>query len=288
MTSNPAQVLKAQDFLALHAAPELLVLPNIWDPLGAQLLVSMGFPAVATASASVAYSLGYDDGEVISFETMLNAVSCIVSAVSVPVSADIERGYASNTSELTDHIHRLLEVGVVGINLEDSVSEEGPLRTIDRQVERIHAVVQAAQTVGVPLVINARIDTFLERSNASLSARIESTITRARAYVDAGATCVCPIGAGSLEVINPIIGAIDSFINVYLSPTCASMPHLEEAGVSRVSTGPGMIKASLAAMRQMAHGLEAHLPFDQCTSGQMASSDIEKLVRPSQAKREGG
>ena len=90
------QIQKAEKFLALHHEPKLLVLPNIWDPLGARLLEGLGYPAVATASAAVAYSLGYDDGQKIKFDAMLDVIERIASSVAVPMTADIERGYAEH------------------------------------------------------------------------------------------------------------------------------------------------------------------------------------------------
>ena len=273
------QIRKAENFLALHADSKLLVLPNIWDPLGARMLEDMGFPAVATASAAVSYSLGFDDGEVIDFETMLEIVGRIASSVDVPVTADIERGYANSLPELKENIARLIEAGVVGVNLEDSMSDEGSLRSIDDQAERIAAVLQAAQSAGVPLVINARIDTFITESNAPVSELVAETNKRAIAYGKAGAHCVYPIGAGSLSVLEPIVQAISTHINVYASPSTASMQELETAGVSRISVGPGLLKAGFGAMKRMANGLRHYELYADCTPGQATSEEIEKIVR---------
>lgn len=119
------QIKKAEKFLALHHAPKLLVLPNIWDPLGACLLEGLGYPAVATASAAVAYSLGYDDGQKIQFLAMLHAIERIAASVTVPMTADIERGYAEQPHEIAGNIRQVLHVGAVGINFEDSAFEGG-------------------------------------------------------------------------------------------------------------------------------------------------------------------
>lgn len=273
------QIRKAENFLALHADSKLLVLPNIWDPLGARMLEDMGYPAVATASASVAYSLGFDDGEVIDFETMLEVVRRIASSVDVPVTADIERGYANSISELKENIDRLIEAGVVGVNLEDSMSDNGPLRSIDDQVERIAAVLQAARSAGVLLVVNARIDTFITGSDAPINELVAATIVRAAAYGEAGAHCVYPLGAGSLAVLEPIVQAINTHINVYASLSTASMQELEEAGISRLSVGPGLLKAGFGAMKRMANGLRNYELYADCTPGQASSEEIEQIVR---------
>jgi 2-methylisocitrate lyase-like PEP mutase family enzyme len=116
-----AQSEKARVFLALHRHPRLLVLPNVWDPLGARLMEGLGFPAVATASAAVAFSLGYDDGQKIAFDVMLDAISRVCASVDVPVTADVESGYARDLDDLADNIRRVIRAGAVGINLEDSI-----------------------------------------------------------------------------------------------------------------------------------------------------------------------
>ena len=107
-----AQIEKAQAFRALHHDPKLLVLPNIWDPLGARLLAGLGYPAVATASAAIAFSRGYDDGQKIGFSAMLEAIEAIASCVDVPVSADIEAGYADDPDQVA---RRFIELEVLGV-----------------------------------------------------------------------------------------------------------------------------------------------------------------------------
>lgn len=213
---------------------------------------------------------------------MLEVVRRIANSVDVPVTADIERGYADSLPELKENIERLIEAGVVGINLEDSVSDEGPLRSIDDQAERIAAVMQAAKSADVHLVVNARIDTFFTAADAPIKELVAETIERAVAYGQAGAHCVYPLGAGSLSVLEPIVGAIDTHINVYASPSTPSMQELEEAGISRLSVGPGLLKAGFGAMKRMATGLRHYDSYADCTPGQASSEDIEKIVRKGQ------
>jgi len=121
------QKARAQTFLALHANGELLILPNIWNPIGARVLEHQGYLAVATASASIAESLGYEDGERIRLETMLEVLYRISRSVNLLVTADIESGYADTVATLKENILSVMETGVVGINLEDSLIEGGPL-----------------------------------------------------------------------------------------------------------------------------------------------------------------
>ena len=121
--TTSAQVQKVERFRALHGGGRILVLPNIWDPGGARMMEWLGYPAVATASASVAYSLGYDDCQQITFEAMLDVVGRVAAAVDVPVTADMEWGYAEQPQDVAENMRRILRAGVVGINLEDSIRE---------------------------------------------------------------------------------------------------------------------------------------------------------------------
>ena len=133
MDEAAARTARARTLRDLHRGPELLILPNIWDPLGARMLAALGFPAVATASASVAFSLGYDDGQRIRFETMLDVIRRIAGAVTVPVTADLEAGWAVDADEVAANVRRAMLAGAVGINLEDSLVEGGPLLPIEQQ-----------------------------------------------------------------------------------------------------------------------------------------------------------
>ena len=267
------QIQKAEKFLALHHEPKLLVLPNIWDPLGARLLEGLGYPAVATASAAVAYSLGYDDGQKIKFDAMLDVIERIASSVAVPMTADIERGYAEHPQEIAENIRQVLQTGAVGINFEDSSFEGGPLHPIDFQCKRIQAIRNMADKEGVPLVINARIDVFMRSGDISRSEKIAETISRGKAYLDAGADCLYPIGPGDVETLKRIREETEAPINVYASKLAASMKELEAIGISRLSLGPGLIRASLTTMRNVAQELLDYGSFDSFSAEDIMTSD---------------
>ncbi|MCH8018597.1 isocitrate lyase/phosphoenolpyruvate mutase family protein [candidate division KSB1 bacterium] len=273
------QIQKAEKFLALHHEPKLLVLPNIWDPLGARLLEGLGYPAVATASAAVAYSLGYDDGQKIKFDAMLDVIERIASSVAVPMTADIERGYAEHPQEIAENIRQVMHAGAVGINFEDSSFEGGPLQPIDFQCERIQAIRNMADKEGIPLVINARIDVFMRSADISRSEKIAETISRGKAYLDAGADCLYPIGPGDVETLKRIREETEAPINVYASKLAASMKELEAIGISRLSLGPGLIRASLTTMRNVAQQLLDYGPYDSFSAEDIMTSDeIRKYI----------
>lgn len=269
---------KAERLRELHEDPRLLVLPNIWDPLGARLLERSGFPAAATASAAVAWSLGQPDGQRIGLETMLATIRRIAAAVTIPVTADLESGYADTPDEVAEHALHVLEAGAVGINLEDSLDEGAHLFPVARQCDRIRAVRTIADREGVPLFVNARIDVFL--ADGSDAARIEAAVERGRAYLEAGADCLYPIPVGDVPTLTTLREACGgAHLNAYARAGTAPMRELERAGISRLSLGPGLLKASLTAMRDVVETLRDYGPYDRFTTDAMSSEEAESYIR---------
>lgn len=152
------QKKKAEVFRELHHGGKMLVLPNIWDPLGALLMENLEYPAIATASASIAYSNGYNDGENIPFADLLTLLKRITGSVDIPVTADIESGYAENDSQLRENIKSLIDTGIVGINIEDTGRENNNLYPLEIQCDRIKLIREVSGEMGIPLFINARTD----------------------------------------------------------------------------------------------------------------------------------
>ena len=153
---------KAEAFRSMHKAPPILVLPNAWDAVSARLFVKAGARAIATTSAGVAATLGYPDGQKIPRALMLEAIARIARAVDVPVTADIEAGYATTPTELAETIRGVIDAGAIGCNLEDSTGRAPKiLFDVEEQLARIRAVRDAGERAGVPVVINARTDVYL-------------------------------------------------------------------------------------------------------------------------------
>ncbi|MGC2325854.1 MAG: isocitrate lyase/phosphoenolpyruvate mutase family protein, partial [Candidatus Sulfotelmatobacter sp.] len=151
------QKKKAKALLVLHSGGGPLILPNVWDVASARLVEDAGFPAIATSSAGVAFSLGYPDGEKIPREEMLAAVARIARAVRVPVTADVEAGYGPTPADATRTARAVIESGAVGMNLEDATGDsQQPLVELPLQLEKIRAVRETAESLQVPLVLNAR------------------------------------------------------------------------------------------------------------------------------------
>ncbi len=152
---------KAELLLEYHHEGDGLLLPNAWDSASARLFQEAGFPAIATTSSGIAFAQGYPDGQHISREDMLAVIARIVAAVDVPVTADIEAGYGPAPEDVAQTIRSVIDVGAVGVNLEDNTGTFHQLLPQNVQVERIRAAREAAGDAGLPLVINARTDAFL-------------------------------------------------------------------------------------------------------------------------------
>src|SRR2546425_8356484 len=150
---------KAEALRRLHVEGPMLALPNAWAAGSARIFVEAGFPALATTSAGIAFSLGYPDGERISRDEMLAAVARIARRISVPITADMEAGYGQTPDAVAETARRVLDAGAVGMNLEDRMEEEH-LIDFSQAVERVRAARQAADAAGVPLVLNPRTDAF--------------------------------------------------------------------------------------------------------------------------------
>lgn len=273
-----SQSAKAQALLSLHTNGKLLILPNVWNPIGARMLEAKGFPAVATASAAIAESLGYSDGEQIKLETMLEMVARIVRSVDLPVTADFEAGYADTIEGLQENISRLLDTGAVGINFEDSWDDSSHLRPIAEQVERIKAVREAAARKGIPLVVNARADSFFADGFASDDERIEDVITRVNAYVQAGADCVYPIGRGDRETLTVLRKRIHAPINVLATAKTASLRELQEIRINRVSFGPYIFRSLLAKTSAMYDEIKNLGDYAIVTDGLFTGNNVSPFL----------
>jgi 2-methylisocitrate lyase-like PEP mutase family enzyme len=247
---------RAAALLALHSGGRLLILPNVWDALGARILQAKGYPAVATASAAISSSFGFKDGERIKRTTLIDTIGRIARSVDVPVTADIEAGYAATPAELEDTIRAVIDAGVVGINIEDGLGDGGALRPVDDQCARIAAVRDFAAREGLHLVINARIDSYYVSSAfANAGDATEDAVARAAAYARAGADCVYPLGPADEKTVRVLRARIATPINILGSPSAAPLSVLESIGVNRVSFGPFVQRALLRKFVDIADAL---------------------------------
>lgn len=268
--NRESQKKKAQAFLSMHTNDKLLVLPNIWNPIGARILAAKDFPAVATASEAVSASLGYEDGEKIKRSTLMDIITRIARSVDIPVTVDIEKGFGESISKLQETILQVIDSGVVGINIEDSIGQGGALRPIDEQCERIAAVREVSGQQRLHLVINARVDSFLSGFFQEKEEKIEDAVVRAKAYSEAGADCIYPIGPGDLETVRILRNRIASPINILATPAAEPLTVLEEIGINRVSFGPFIFRSCLRKFVDIVDKLHDSKSYD-CFSNKMLS-----------------
>ncbi|MEZ5191868.1 MAG: isocitrate lyase/phosphoenolpyruvate mutase family protein [Nocardioides sp.] len=225
------------------------ILPNAWDAGSARILEQVGFPAVATTSAGIAWGCGIPDGEGLSRDVMLEHVGRIVAAVGVPVTADLEAGYADTADQVGETIALAVELGAVGGNLEDA--RAGELFGIDEAAARIAAARQAAPSGR--FVLNARTDTYF--AGTSGGDPFDETVERAHRYFDAGADCLFVPGVVEADTIRRLAEAIPGPLNVVAGlANTIDAATLFSLGVRRVSLGGSMARAVLSALERA--GLE--------------------------------
>lgn len=220
----------------LHRPGSPLLLPNVWDVWSAQAVAAAGVAAIATTSAGVAHSLGYEDGEAMPVQVAFGAVARIAGAVDLPVTADLEAGYGLDPEPF---VSALLDAGAVGCNLEDTDQRTGRRVPLHRQAEWIAEIVEAAARRGVEVVVNARVDCFLDRDRSP--DRLEEAIRRGRAYRAAGAACVYPILATDEHDLATMVREL-GVVNAYRMPGGPSAARLRELGVARISLGPNLAR----------------------------------------------
>jgi 2-methylisocitrate lyase-like PEP mutase family enzyme len=243
------QVSKAIQFRQLHRGPGVLILPNAWDVASARIFEDAGFPAIATTSAGIAFSLGYPDGQRILREEMLARVGRIARALQVPVTADIESGYGSTPEEIARTTRELIEAGVVGMNLEDASNRrDQPLIDLQLAVEKIKAAREAAMQIGAQIVVNARTEIYL-LPGGNPDADYSEAVRRLTTFRDAGADCVFAPGLKDSETIARLVHAVGCPVNILAGPGAPSIPELAKLGVARVSVGSGPMRATLGLLR---------------------------------------
>lgn len=271
-----SQTEKAMQFRQLHRGPRVLVLPNVWDVASARIIEEAGFPAIATSSAGIAYSLGYPDGQHISREEMVARVARIARAVKVPVTADIEAGYGSTPEDAAKTTRELVQAGAVGMNLEDASGDpEHPLLDLQLAVEKIRAARVAAAELRVPMVVNARTDVYLLPGDPD--AQYSEALRRLIAFRDAGADCVFAPGLKDAETIGRLVQALQCPLNILAAPGMPPIPELEKLGVTRVSLGAGPMRATLGLLRRMAEELKTTGTYG-ALEGAVPYAEVNKIL----------
>ena len=235
---------QASEFLALHSGAGF-VIPNAWDAGTARILEQVGFPAIATTSAGIAWSYGVPDGGALDPGVMFERVAEIAAAVGVPVSADLEAGYGDTAAEVGRTVALAAELGIVGGNIEDASA--GVLFPVEEAAERLAAARAAAPTGS--FVLNARTDAYFIGTAEDPFAE---TVERAQRYVEAGADCIFVPGVKDEDTIRRLVAEIPAPLNVVagLVAPVIPAPTLFSLGVKRVSVGGSLARAALSAVER--------------------------------------
>lgn len=243
-TANTSE--RAQQLKALHEAPEILQVVNVWDAISAATIAALpDTKAIATAGHSIAAAYGFADGTM-PLETALAGIKTVVDAVNLPVTADLDDGY-ENPAET---VRKAIGLGVVGANVEDR------LRPFDEAVARVEAIMAAADEEGIAFQLNARTDAITRGGDRPIKDSIDDAITRGRAFLDAGAALVFVPGALTRDVIEPIVDGLGrGKLSVIGAPGALPAAALQELGVARISYGPFTQRVALRALRDLAADL---------------------------------
>lgn len=241
MSDSPSQTEKYEAFKALHEGGETFVIPNPWNAGTARILAGMGYQALATTSAGLAFSLGYLDGaDCVSRDTVMQNAREIVEATDLPVSADLENGFGAKPETCAETIRLASETGLVGGSIEDATGDKDvPIYDFSHAVDRVAAAVEAAAKL--PFLLTARAENFLHGRPD-----LDDTIRRLQAFSEAGAAVLYAPGLPDIEAIRTVCASVDKPVNVVMGlkgPTY-SLTELQDAGVTRVSVGGSFARAA--------------------------------------------
>ena len=280
MSNKNNQKTLAEEFLKLHHEPQILLLPNAWDVVTTKIYEQLGFRAIGTTSAGIAATLGYPDGEVMTLEENLSVVKRIIKSTNLPVSVDIEGGYSSNIEGAVKAADAALEIGAVGVNLEDSTGDNNnPFFDVSEVVERIKGIRSMAEVREIQLVINLRTDVYM-LSEDDPRIKFRHTVERANIFKEAGADCIFVPDMGNLneKIIKEFVKEIDAPLNIIAADNIPPVQKLEEIGVARLSFGPRPMRAMLALLVRMKKELLEKGTYEIMSSDMLSYSEINKIL----------
>ena len=251
-----------------------MLLPNAWDVASARIFEEAGFGAVATSSAGLANALGFRDGNELAVDLHLATLERIAGALDVPLSADVESGYAADAAGVAEFVRRLAATGVAGFNLEDTVAERDPFPP-DVARDRVRAAREAAPD----LFLNARTDIYLAEIGPE-STRFDATVERLHAFAEAGADGVFVPGVSDAETIRRLAAASSLPLNVLAGPKTPDAAGLQALGVRRVSVGSWPMRRTLGVLREIAAELRSAGTFSFTRAPLVSYADANALAAP--------
>ena len=269
-----SQAAKASRFRDLHSGPATFVIPNPWDAGTARLLTALGFSALTTTSAGLAFTLGRRDGMVSRDEALANA-RVIVDATDLPVAADLENGYGHEPAAAAETIRLAGEVGLVGGSIEDASGDAShPIYDFQHAVERVAAAVEAARALPHPFVLVGRAENFLHGRPD-----LDDTIRRLQAFESAGADVLYAPGITRYEDIRTVCASLTKPVNALagLATTAFTVSELADMGVRRISVGSALTRAAGSAVLHAAREIRDHGTFG-FASDTIRSAEIDTLM----------
>ncbi len=276
------QIARAERFHQLHAESKPLVLANAWDAASARIIEEVGAQAIGTTSAGMAWTLGYPDGEQMPVAELLAACQRICRVATTPVSVDIERGYGRDAKDVGTLVDALIQLGVVGINIEDGTDPTTRILAHPSILtQRIASARAMARHHGLPLFINARIDTHVA-AGTEAAARLEETRQRALAYIDAGADGIFVPGLSNLDDIGQLAHALPVPLNVYAGyPGAPGVEALQRVGARRISLGCGPMQAVMAHLARISAEAFTDGRYDTMGSNMLTAAQANALFNSS-------
>jgi 2-methylisocitrate lyase-like PEP mutase family enzyme len=250
---------KAKRFQELHQRPGVFLIPNPWDGGSARILAQLGFEALATSSGACAATLGRRDGKISRDEALAHA-RVIVQATDVPVSADLEGGFAADPSAVTETLQLAAEVGLVGCSIEDSTADRSrPQHEISFATKRVAAAVALARALPFPFTLTARAENFIRGSTD-----LADTIKRLQAYEEAGADVLFAPGLPDLAAVREVCAALKKPVNfmVGIKGKSFSVAELAAAGVKRISFASSLYRTAMTGLLNAAHDIKDNGTFN--------------------------
>jgi 2-methylisocitrate lyase-like PEP mutase family enzyme len=269
-----SQSKRGETFRKLHERAEAFVIPNPWDGGSARLLAGLGFPALATTSAGLAFSLGRSDYGVGREEVMAH-VRSLVSSTDLPVSVDLENGFTEDSAGVAETIRLAAAAGAVGGSIEDTTrAPEDPIFDLDRAVERVRAASEAAKSLAFPFTLTARAENYLWGRPD-----LADTIRRLRAFQEAGADVLYAPGIVKQEEIEELVRSVDRPVNVLAGMRGFpwSVTDLSRMGVKRISVGGALTRSALGGLLRAAREMLDQGTFGFAT-GAPSSEDVARIA----------
>ena len=273
---TPTLTEKASRFAALHTAGNCFIIPNAWNAGSAVLLEQAGFDAIATTSAGIAFSRGLEDAAgLLSFDDALSETAAIALATALPLSMDSENGYAHEPEAVHANMSRIADTGVVGASIEDySGDPDNPFYDMELAVERVQAARQALNDLEYPFVLTARSECFLYGHPDPFRESVE----RVNRYREVGADCLYVPGIKDIDTIRDLVNTVDGPINVVmgLAGKPISLAELRDVGVTRISIGGSLARATFGLIRRAASEMLEQGTFDYA-AGQIPDAELCQL-----------